>query len=160
MNGLYAEAGPCFETPHGMTNSLLEMLLQSQEPIIQVFPAIPDAWEEASFENLRAEGAFLVSAARKSSKTAVVIVKSEKGGVTTIVTTIPAVALNITSNMGKPNYQLKVQNNQSYITINTKLGEAITIRDKNFPTAAITPVKSTSYDTQWWGLQKIIRKVF
>lgn len=71
-----------------------------------------------------------------------------------LVTTIPAVALNITSNMGKPNYQLKVQNNQSYITITTKLGEAITIRDKNFPTAAITPVKSTSYDTQWWGLQK------
>ena len=154
VNGLYAEAGPCFETPHGMTNSLLEMLLQSQEPIIQVFPAIPDAWEEASFENLRAEGAFLVSAARKSSKTAVVIVKSEKGGITTIVTTIPAIALNITSNMGKPIYQLKEEQNKTYITLNTKVGEVITISHKNFPSAAITPVKSTSFDTQWWGLQK------
>ncbi|MEY4056812.1 MAG: hypothetical protein RLZ50_24 [Bacteroidota bacterium] len=154
VNGLYAEAGPCFETPHGMTNSLLEMLLQSQEPIIQVFPAIPDAWEEASFENLRAEGAFLVSAARKSSKTAVVIVKSEKGGITTIVTTIPAIALNIASNMGKSIYQLKEEQNKSYITLNTKVGEVITISHKNFPSAAITPVKSTSFDTQWWGLQK------
>ena len=154
VNGLYAEAGPCFETPHGMTNSLLEMLLQSQEPIIQVFPAIPDAWEEASFENLRAEGAFLVSAARKSSKTAVVIVKSEKGGATTIVTAIPANVLNIVSNIGKANYQLKVQNNKSYITINTKVGEVITIRDKNFPREIISPVTSTSYNTAWWGLQK------
>ena len=154
VNGLYAEAGPCFETPHAMTNSLLEMLLQSQEPIIQVFPAIPDAWEEASFENLRAEGAFLVSAARKSSKTAVVIVKSEKGGATTIVTAIPANVLNIVSNIGKANYQLKVQNNKSYITINTKVGEVITIRDKNFPREIISPVTSTSYNTAWWGLQK------
>jgi hypothetical protein len=154
VNGLYAEAGPCFETPHGMTNSLLEMLLQSQEPFIQVFPAIPDAWEEASFENLRAEGAFLVSAARKSSKTAVVIVKSEKGGITTIVTTIPAIALNIASNMGKPIYQLKEEQNKTYIKLNTKVGEVITISHKNFPSAAITPVKSTSFDTQWWGLQK------
>ena len=154
VNGLYAEAGPCFETPHGMTNSLLEMLLQSQEPMIQVFPAVPDEWKEVSFVNLRAEGAYLVSAARKSTHTALVVVESEKGGTTTIVTSIPAVALNITSNMGKPNYQIKVQNNISYITINTKVGEAITMRDKNFPTAVITPVKSTSYDAQWWGLQK------
>ena len=154
VNGLYAEAGPCFETPHGMTNSLLEMLLQSQEPIIQVFPAIPDAWEEASFENLRAEGAFLVSAARKSSKTTLVIVKSEKGGATTIITAIPANVLNIVSNMGKSDYQLKVQNNKSYITINTKVGEVITIRDKNFPREIISPVTTTSYDKAWWGLQK------
>ena len=154
VNGLYAEAGPCFETPHGMTNSLLEMLLQSQEPMIQVFPAVPHEWKEVSFVNLRAEGAYLVSAARKSTHTALVVVESEKGGTTTIVTSIPAVALNITSNMGKPNYQIKVQNNISYITINTKVGEAITMRDKNFPTAVITPVKSTSYDAQWWGLQK------
>jgi len=154
VNGLYAEAGPCFETPHGMTNSLLEMLLQSQEPIIQVFPAIPDAWEEASFVNLRAEGAFLVSAARKSGQTALVIVQSEKGGATTIITTMPANAINVSSNMGKPNYQLKVQNNKSYITINTKVGEAITISHKNFPTTVISPVKNTSYEVQWWGLQK------
>jgi hypothetical protein len=122
--------------------------------MIQVFPAIPDAWEEASFENLRAEGAFLVSATRKSSKTALVIVKSEKGGVTTIVTSIPTSAMILSSNMGKPIYQLKEEQNKSYITLNTKVGETITIRHKNFPTAAITQVKSTSFDTEWWGLQK------
>jgi hypothetical protein len=154
VNGLYAEAGPCFETPHGMTNSLLEMLIQSQEPIIQVFPAIPDAWEEASFENLRAEGAFLVSAARKSGQTAFVIIKSENGGITTIVTSIPASAMIVSSNMGKPIYQLKEEQNKTYITLNTKLGETITISHKNFPTAIISPVKNTSYDAQWWGLQK------
>jgi hypothetical protein len=83
-----------------------------------------------------------------------VAVESEKGGTTTIIAAIPANALNITSNMGKPNFQLKIQKNKSYITINTKVGEIITIRDKNFPTEIISPVKSSSYNTEWWGLQK------
>jgi hypothetical protein len=39
------------------------MLLQSQNGIIRVFPAIPDDWRSGvSFRNLRSEGAFLVSA--------------------------------------------------------------------------------------------------
>ena len=57
-----------------------EMLLQSYSGAIQVFPAIPDDWEEASFENLRAEGAFLVSATREAGETNQVVLSSEKGG--------------------------------------------------------------------------------
>lgn len=42
---------------------VLEMLLQSQNGIVRVFPAIPDDWRSGvSFRNLRSEGAFLVSA--------------------------------------------------------------------------------------------------
>ncbi|MBL7829226.1 MAG: hypothetical protein JNJ57_21505 [Saprospiraceae bacterium] len=39
-----------------------EMLLQSHNGIVRVFPAIPADWKQVSFQNLRAEGAFLVSA--------------------------------------------------------------------------------------------------
>ena len=41
---------------------LQEMLIQSHTGIIRLFPAIPDSWRTASFENLRTEGAFLISA--------------------------------------------------------------------------------------------------
>lgn len=43
-----------------------EMLLQSHTGIIHVFPAIPKSWKNVSFNNLRAMGAFLVSAVQKN----------------------------------------------------------------------------------------------
>lgn len=57
-----------------------EMLLQSWQGKIRVFPAVPDRWKEARFKTLRAEGAFLVSAERVGGKTARVEIISEKGG--------------------------------------------------------------------------------
>ena len=59
---------------------LQEMLLQSHTGIIEVFPAIPDDWKDCSFTNLRAQGAFLVSAARRAGKVTSISITSEKGG--------------------------------------------------------------------------------
>ena len=42
-----------------------EMLLQSHRGFLEIFPAIPDSWQNAAFRNLRTEGAFLVSAEMK-----------------------------------------------------------------------------------------------
>jgi len=61
--------------------SVCEMLLQSWGGVIRVFPAIPDYWYDAYFADLRAEGAFLVSARLKGGKVTFVDVKSEAGGV-------------------------------------------------------------------------------
>ena len=52
------------------------MLLQSQGGLVRIFPAIPAAWNELSFKDLRAEGAFLVSAEQGKS----VEVSTVKGG--------------------------------------------------------------------------------
>ncbi len=60
---------------------LQEMLLQSYSGTIRVFPAIPAAWKNVSFQTLRAEGAFLVSAECKNGVTQFVEILSEKGGV-------------------------------------------------------------------------------
>lgn len=57
-----------------------EMLLQSHTGTIRLFPAIPKAWKDVSFHQLRAMGAFLVSAEKKNGKTNKVIIFSEKGG--------------------------------------------------------------------------------
>ncbi len=57
-----------------------EMLLQSQGGVLRVFPAIPDSWQEASFSNLRSEGAFLISASRRAGLLDSVNIRCEKGG--------------------------------------------------------------------------------
>ena len=46
-----------------------EMLLQSWNDTVRVFPAVPDQWRDASFDDLRAEGAFRVAARRRAGRT-------------------------------------------------------------------------------------------
>ena len=78
-NTLYVEAGPCIETPLSAAASLNDMLLSSWGDRIRVMPGVPAAWKEITFHNLRAQGAFLVSAARHEGKTQWVRVKSLAG---------------------------------------------------------------------------------
>ncbi|WP_143304700.1 glycosyl hydrolase family 95 catalytic domain-containing protein [Chitinophaga vietnamensis] len=59
---------------------LQEMLLQSYAGHIHVFPAVPQQWGDLSFEKLRAEGAFLVSARRSGGQVESVTITAEKGG--------------------------------------------------------------------------------
>jgi alpha-L-fucosidase 2 len=61
-------------------SGIQEMLLQSQNGLIKLFPAIPKKWENVSFQKLRAEGAFLISAKIQNSKVRTVKIFSEKGG--------------------------------------------------------------------------------
>ena len=57
-----------------------EMLLQSHTDVVRVFPAIPADWNDVSFRNLRARGAFLISATRENGITTHVDIESERGG--------------------------------------------------------------------------------
>jgi len=89
-NGLWSCAGnPCFESSVSLMSIVQDMLIQSWsdpaklvegEPgAIRVFPAIPTQWPDLEFRNLRAEGAFLVSAKRKRAKTTWVQIESLAG---------------------------------------------------------------------------------
>lgn len=57
-----------------------ELLLQSKTNYIEVFPAVPENWKDVSFTNLRAEGAFLISAKKENGVSTEVKIFSEKGG--------------------------------------------------------------------------------
>ncbi len=59
--------------------TIQEMLLQSYNQIIRVFPAVPDVWKDASFFKLRAEGAFLVSSKLKNGKIEFIKIESLAG---------------------------------------------------------------------------------
>ena len=61
-------------------SGIQEMLLQSQNDIIRVFPAVPASWKNISFHNLRARGAFLVSAIKKDGKITEIRIFPEAGG--------------------------------------------------------------------------------
>ncbi|HEY4198590.1 MAG TPA: glycoside hydrolase N-terminal domain-containing protein [Mucilaginibacter sp.] len=63
---------------------LQEMLLQSYAGFIEILPAVPAEWKDISFENLRAEGAFLVSIKKTNGRVSEVKIVSEKGGNTRV----------------------------------------------------------------------------
>lgn len=78
-NTMYKEAGPVIETPLAAAEALQDMLLQSWNGVIRVFPAVPEAWGEAAFHQLRAEGAFLVDALRRDGATQWIRIRSLAG---------------------------------------------------------------------------------
>ncbi len=79
-NTLYAETGPVIETPLAAMSSIQELCLQYWNGTVRVFPAIPEGWQDVSFEHFRTDGAFLISAERKAGKNVHVRIFSEKDG--------------------------------------------------------------------------------
>ena len=84
-NGLWYES-PCIESTLAVANIIQDMLIQSwSDPAgtspgpIRIFPALPSAWKDVEFRDLRAEGAFLVSAKRSGGETEWVRIKSLAG---------------------------------------------------------------------------------
>jgi alpha-L-fucosidase 2 len=69
-------------------NAVNEMLLQSWSPtlgkldseVIRVFPAVPAAWRDVEFNDLRAEGGYRVSATRRQGITVHVKVVASRAG--------------------------------------------------------------------------------
>ena len=57
---------------------LQEMLLQSHQGFIQVLPAVPASWDDISFTDLRAEGAFLVSVKKQGGILRLVTIRSAR----------------------------------------------------------------------------------
>lgn len=79
-NTMYREGGgQVVETPLSATESITYMLLQSWGGVIRPFPAMPARWRNATFRDLSAEGAFLVSGVWKDGKASQLSVSSRKG---------------------------------------------------------------------------------
>jgi len=76
---MYGYPGAWTETT-GIIAPLQECLLESWDGVIKIFPATPLAWGDVHFNNLRAEGAYLVSAIRKLARATYVKITAERGG--------------------------------------------------------------------------------
>ena len=150
-NTMYCERGnPTFESPISSSRAMLDMLIQSWGNVIRVFPAMPAAWNDASFFQLRTEGAFLVSAKRENGKTRFIYVKS-LAGEPCIVQVDPSVRLNM---IGPDDCSFTQFNGK--ITIGLKKGqEAILYAGAKPSGFVVSPIPNDINSKNQWGLKKI-----
>ena len=96
-----------------------EMLLQSHTGFVHIFPAIPSDWTTISFDQLRAEGAFLISASMEEGAVKKVGIRSEKGGL-----------LKLKNPFGSSKFRCTAQfefETETVISIQTKPNESIVL---------------------------------
>jgi hypothetical protein len=104
-------------------SGIQEMLIQSHTGTVRLFPAIPESWEEVSFEKLRTMGAFLLSASREKGATKKVRIHSERGGKIQLLNPFDSDQLKV------GNQPLDVKN--GVIELEMKAGEEVIIQSKN-----------------------------
>ena len=95
----YGHAGAWTESL-GVVAPLQEMMLQSWDGALRVFPAWPRALE-ARFETLRAEGAFLVTASWSGGRVTSLEVHSEKGATCCLYSPWPS-GIQVVDEAGRP----------------------------------------------------------
>jgi hypothetical protein len=101
-NTMYKEGGgQVIETPLSATESITYMLLQSWGGVVRPFPAMPSRWKNATFHNLTAEGAFVVSGEWKDGKPAKLSIVSKKGNPCTLTNPWKTKTLTVTASDGR-----------------------------------------------------------
>lgn len=146
-NTMYIEGSPVIECSIVLNRSLQDMLLQSWGDKINIFPAVPAAWKDAVFHDLRAEGAFLVSASRKDGTTDWVRVKSLAGEpcrVQAAFASAPKLLVNSRAVSLKPGhsgiYELPLAKGDEALLF---VGDA--------PAAIVKPLPMAAADSNLWG---------
>ena len=124
-NTLYNESGPVIETPFSAVCTLEDMYMQDWGGTIRVFNGCPESWKDCSFRNMRAAGAFKVSAERIDGKTTCIDVESIRGGLCRLQTGMSDV--KVTDNLGRPVRFNLTDSSRGTIEIETKVGERLHI---------------------------------
>lgn len=92
----------------GATAGIAEMLLQSQAGIVEFLPALPDAWEDGSFEGLRIRGGGIVSAKWEDTQLIEATLKTPIAGIFNIK--LPVNSLNMSLKLNQKPLSLPVAN--------------------------------------------------
>ncbi len=151
--GLYAESGPCFETPMAFVTSLLEMLIDSDDGRIRIFPAVPSDWKELSFKDLGAEGAFRISAVMYEGEVHQVKVKSLAGNRCTLILRSLGEFDLVSDQRGTLVPQKSTTGMGTALGFDTRKGETITLKQKRLETVNNLLVHYKEGDFQW-GLNR------
>jgi alpha-L-fucosidase 2 len=115
-----------------------ELLLQSRNGYVEVFPAVPDSWKDVSFSSLRCEGAFLISGIKQNGVPVSIKITSEKGGILKIKLPFKA------SFAGQ---KINVKHEDGLLVIPFKRGQTIVIKNADLSISAplstvMTPLPS------------------
>ncbi|MNK20184.1 hypothetical protein D3C87_384180 [compost metagenome] len=146
-NTMYLEAGPVIETPLSAVTTMNEVLLQSWNGVIRPFPAVPDSWKDATFNDLSAKGAFLVTGSRRNGTIEFIKIKSLVGSPCLVKTGLKGVVKGV----GKRQFNITPQEN-GVVKIDLKAGEEVVLysgqKSLNFTLDAVN-----SDGKNYWGLK-------
>ena len=145
-NTMYIEGSPVIECSIIVARSVQDMLLQSHDDLLRIFPAVPTAWPSAVFHNLLAEGAFLVSAERRAGQTLWVRIKSLAGEPCRVEARFggdPSATVPVKV-IGKYRYELTLAKGE----------EAIMYLDGQAPDMIVKPLPGDPLYFNRWGLRK------
>ncbi|MEP7108348.1 MAG: glycoside hydrolase family 95-like protein [Ferruginibacter sp.] len=98
-----------------------EMLLQTNNGYIEIFPAIPASWKNASFKTLRTEGAFLISAIKENGSIMEVKITSTAGGPLRLRLPFKTFIID--------GAQIKYELSENILLVNTRKGQTIMIKN-------------------------------
>ena len=150
-NTLYAESGPVIETPMAAMSTLHEFYMQDWGERIRVFYGMPAAWADASFVNLRAKGAFLVSATRKAGQTVFIQVESEKCGLCRLRTGMPVDRLAVTTPAGREVPFRVTAAEDGTIAVETRAGDVFQVTRRDCSPALPEPVSHPAGEAMSFG---------
>jgi hypothetical protein len=153
-NTLYKEAGPVIETPLSGAQSIHDMLLQGWGGTIRVFPAMPEAWADAVFHDLRTEGAFLVSARRTSGRTDFVRIRSLAGEPCVVAPGLPG-AVRVSGDREHALEQVR----PGFFKLDLVKGEEVVLwSGERMPDFVVAEVDQGRCDGNLFGLRQAIEK--
>lgn len=158
---MYSEGkeNPVIESPLSFATCIHDMLIQSNNGKIQIFPGTPDEWPDAAFHHLRTQGAFLVSAKKEKAKTQFVLVESLEGSPCIINPDIenPILYINgkkVCKKLGKPD-------ENGFYTIDLKKGESAVFSARSLKKTdfAIRPITIEEKDKNKFGYSDKTKKL-
>ncbi len=159
---MYSEgkSNPVIESPLSFATCVHDMLIQSNNSKIQIFPGTPDDWGNAAFHQLRTQGAFLVSAKKEKAKTQFVVVESLIGSSCVINPDIENPILYIEGKkVGEE--KLGKRDKNGYYSIDLKKGECaiFSVLPLKETDLAIRPITIKEKDKNLFGYSKKTRRL-
>lgn len=153
---MYAEGNgnPVIESPLSFATCIHDMLLQSWGGRIRVFPGAPERWADVAFHQLRTQGAFLVTAKKKSEVTEFVTLESLVGSPCIVQPGIPDPKIFIAGKRAKKSRVTMLDD--GFYQIELQKGETVTFsrtqyKDTDF---TIEPIPVSEAERNLFGLSE------
>jgi hypothetical protein len=148
MHGNY---GLTLESDGMFAAAVQDFACRSFNDVLYVFDVLPEAWDDVSFWNFRAEGAFLVSARRRGGRTEFISIFSERGGTVRLVSDLgPDVDVRC------GDAEVETRSVDKRLVFETRGQEEYVIYRSGVPPADlwITPVEDKVYERNYFGVKR------